>query len=200
MATVGTKYVVRLHADSTNNIVLDGIEVSSFDDDSFGVSTAAVTTVKVGDNGRHTGDSFVVTTAYPYAYAGADPKGLTVTALVQGAVTAIQALISAGNIPGGGPSLVIATLGSLVAGSGYPNGVHRQVKLYGGTGSGAYADITVSGNAVTNVALTDKGVGYTVADVLTAVLPNDGTVYGLTGSGFSINVATLASPITNTTY
>lgn len=200
MATVGTKYVVRLHADTTNNIVLDGIEVASFDDDSFGISTAAVTTVKVGDNGRHAGDSFVVTTAYPFAYAGADPKGLTVTALVQGAVTAIQAAITAGNIPGGGPSKVIDTLNTLVAGSGYPNGVHRYVKLYGGKGSGAYADITVAGNAVTVVALVESGLGYDVGDVLTAILPNDGTVFGLTGSGFSITVAALKSPITNTTY
>jgi len=96
--------------------------------------------------------------------------------------------------------LVIDALGAITGGASYTDGTYSYVKLYGGTGSGAFANITVAGGAVTVVSLVELGVGYTVADVLTAILPNDGTVYGVTGAGFAVPVASLKSPITNTTY
>lgn len=82
----------------------------------------------------------------------------------------------------------IATLGAITAGTLYTNGTYLNVPLTGGTGSGATANITVAGAAVTAVTLTSAGSGYTVADALSATAAN----LGGTGSGFSIPVATIS--------
>jgi len=66
------------------------------------------------------------------------------------------------------------------SGTGYTNGTYSFVALTGGTGSGATATITVVGGVVTDVAIEDKGQGYTVNDALTASLP--------VGSNFSLLV------------
>lgn len=58
------------------------------------------------------------------------------------------------------------TLGAIVAGTGYTNGVYENVPLLGGTGSGALATVTVAGGVVTVVTITYKGTGYTVGDSL----------------------------------
>jgi hypothetical protein len=101
----------------------------------------------------------------------------------------------------------IATVGTLVGGSLYTNGVYANVPLTGGTGRGATANITVAGNAVTVVTPVLAGVGYTVADVLTAASGNiGGTGSGFTvqvasivaGSGFSVPVASIVANITIT--
>jgi hypothetical protein len=81
----------------------------------------------------------------------------------------------------------INTLTSLVGGSGYPNAVYTNVPLSGGIGFQAKATITVSGNAVTSVVITDVGVNYAIGDVLSA----SNTNLGGSGAGFSINVATV---------
>ncbi len=81
----------------------------------------------------------------------------------------------------------IATLGSITGGSSYTPGTYSAVPLTGGTGTGATANITVSGGgAVTVVTLVSKGSGYSVADTLSALAAN----IGGTGSGFSVPVAT----------
>jgi hypothetical protein len=88
----------------------------------------------------------------------------------------------------------IATLNTLVGGSGYTNGTYPRVLLTGGTGSSAYADIVVSGGAVTSVTICAApnypenlfGAGFTVGDSLSAPAAS----IGGTGSGFTINVAT----------
>jgi hypothetical protein len=81
----------------------------------------------------------------------------------------------------------IATLGAITAGTLYTNGSYTNVPLTGGTGSGATANITVAGGGVTAVTLVNPGLGYTVADALSATAAN----LGGTGSGFSIPVATI---------
>lgn len=68
-------------------------------------------------------------------------------------------------------------------GSGYTNGTYLAQPLTGGTGTGATADITVSGGAVTSVVLVNRGQNYTVSDVLSAALP--------AGSNFAMAVGTL---------
>lgn len=53
------------------------------------------------------------------------------------------------------------------AGVGYPNdGVHLGVLLTGGTGSGATADVTITGGIITGLVITNPGTGYSEADVL----------------------------------
>jgi len=61
------------------------------------------------------------------------------------------------------------------AGSGYTDGVYPLTELVGGTGTGAYADITVTGGVVTEVIIAIRGLGYTVGDTLTCpTLPAGG--------------------------
>lgn len=78
----------------------------------------------------------------------------------------------------------IAALGSLVGGTGYTNGTHSAVALTGGTGSGATANIVVSGGVVTSVTLVSPGTGYT---------PNDSLSSSSIGAGssFTITVSTI---------
>lgn len=83
----------------------------------------------------------------------------------------------------------IATFGAITGGSLYTNGTYTDVPLTGGTGTGATANITVAGAAVTVVTLVLPGYGYTVADALSALAAN----IGGTGSGFEIPVATLGT-------
>jgi hypothetical protein len=78
----------------------------------------------------------------------------------------------------------IAGFGAITSGSGYTNGVYEQVSLTGGEGNNAVATITVSGNVVTAVTLTNPGYFYNLGDVLTA----SAAYIGGTGSGFSIPV------------
>ena len=59
--------------------------------------------------------------------------------------------------------------------------------LTGGSGSGAKATIVVAGTVVTTVTLTTAGNGYVVGNTLSATAAS----IGGTGSGFSINVATI---------
>lgn len=54
------------------------------------------------------------------------------------------------------------------AGSGYTNGTISQ-SLTGGGGTGATVDITIAGGAVTNVAITNLGTGYTSNPTLSVV-------------------------------
>lgn len=79
----------------------------------------------------------------------------------------------------------IATLGTVVAGSGYTDGTYTARPLTGGTGTGATATIVVASGAVTTVTIVNKGSGYVASDSLSAQL-------GPVGSGFSVPVATVS--------
>ena len=83
---------------------------------------------------------------------------------------------------------VVATLStSITGGSNYVNGVYPNVPLTNGSGTGAIATITVSGNAVTAVTITNGGSFYIVGNTLSA----DNSYLGGTGSGFACTVATI---------
>ena len=79
---------------------------------------------------------------------------------------------------------VITTLGTITVGSGYNNGTYFNVPLTGGSGSSAYATITVSAGAVSSVTLSTGGSFYVVGDILSTANTN----IGGSGSGFSIPV------------
>ena len=83
----------------------------------------------------------------------------------------------------------VATLGAITGGSSYTNGTYLNVSLTGGSGSGAVANIVVSGGAVTSVTLTQGGTGYIVGNTLSATA----STIGGTGSSFSIPVATVTN-------
>lgn len=85
----------------------------------------------------------------------------------------------------------VISLGTLTGGSVYINGTYLNVPLTGGTGSGAAADLVVSGNSVTSVTLTQGGSGYVVGNTLSASTD----FIGGAGSGFSIPVATIGNAL-----
>ena len=82
------------------------------------------------------------------------------------------------NASGGVNAVSISSAGSL-----YTNGTYTNTALTGGTGTGAYATITVAGGLVTAVVITAHGTGYTAGDSLSASIP--------VGSGFVLSVSTL---------
>jgi len=89
----------------------------------------------------------------------------------------------------------VLTVNTLVAGISYTNGTYTGVPLSyvtSGTGSGASATIVVAGNVVTSVTITGGGYGYLLYDKLTAAA----SLIGGTGSGFSVQVATLNESFT----
>ena len=86
---------------------------------------------------------------------------------------------------------IIASFGTLSGGSGYTNGLYYNVQLTGGSGTGAYADITVSGGTVISVVIRNGGCLYKVGNTLSAAAAN----IGGTGTGFSVPV----SAVTNVT-
>lgn len=81
------------------------------------------------------------------------------------------------NASGGVDEVTITNGGTL-----YTNGVYNSTPLTGGTGTGATANITVSGGIVTAVSIFAQGSGYIVGDTLSASIPG--------GSGFVLTVDT----------
>ena len=81
----------------------------------------------------------------------------------------------------------VAAYGPIQGGTGYPDGFYPNIRLGGGSGSGAVADITVLNGAVNNVVLKSGGEGYSVNDVLTispiSVGNNIITGTSITGTG-----------------
>ena len=83
----------------------------------------------------------------------------------------------------------VATFGAITGGSSYTNGTYLNVALTGGAGTGATANIVVSGGAVTSVTLTQGGAGYVVGNTLSATA----STIGGTGSSFSIPITTVGN-------
>jgi hypothetical protein len=81
----------------------------------------------------------------------------------------------------------VGTLGTITGGTGGTAGTYGGVALTGGSGTGATANITVSGGAVTAVSILNPGINYLVSDTLSAASGNIGNV-----SGFSVPVASIA--------
>jgi len=73
------------------------------------------------------------------------------------------------------------------AGSGYVDGTYNYVPLTGGAGTGATANITVSGGQITAIVLFTRGTDYLTEDFLSASNAN----LGGTGSGFEMDVTSL---------
>lgn len=79
-------------------------------------------------------------------------------------------------------------------GSGYVNGTYNNVALTGGVGTGALANIVVSGGVVTAVTLVNGGSSYAIGNNLSAAAAS----LGGSGSGFLIPAGVGNSYIPNT--
>lgn len=84
---------------------------------------------------------------------------------------------------------VLTSLGTITGGSGYNNGTYFNVPLTGGSGTSAYATITVSSGEVSDVEIVNGGSFYVVGDVLTTANTN----IGGSGTGFSVPVTNVAN-------
>lgn len=76
---------------------------------------------------------------------------------------------------------------TLTGGTLYTDGFYYYVPMTGGSGSGMFASITVSGGAVTKVSVILLGTLYAVNDTLSAAAAN----IGGTGSGFTWKINTI---------
>jgi flagellar hook-basal body protein len=70
-------------------------------------------------------------------------------------------------------------------GTGYIDGIYKDVPLTGGSGTGAMGTVEISNGIVNNVILTDGGSGYLTTDILSV---NTSSVGGGIGSGFTTAV------------
>ena len=82
----------------------------------------------------------------------------------------------------------ITTVGTLLGGSLYTNGVYQNVSLTGGSGANASADIVIAGGIVTSCTIKFGGNFYVVGDILSC------SSLGSTGSGFSVTVSAVSNP------
>ena len=79
----------------------------------------------------------------------------------------------------------ITSFSSFTGGIDYIAGVYNNVPLTGGQGSGAVANLTVSGGNVSQVVLAQGGTGYIPGDILSAPVSSLG---GGSGNGFAVTV------------
>lgn len=84
----------------------------------------------------------------------------------------------------------ISSSGSLVGGTGYPNGT-QYATFTGGTGINAVAMVTVVSGVVTSYTLVDNGLNYTNGDVLSFLMEDSSG--SPVGSGGSITVTGITS-------
>jgi len=103
-----------------------------------------------------------------------------------------------------GGSKLSGTLGVSLAGTGYPDGTYSDVALVNtlGSGSGATANVVVSGGVVTSATVNQGGGGYTTSDTFTVadsdLYENLTFTYTVTNNGSTNYV--ISGDDRNTTY
>jgi hypothetical protein len=169
-----------------------------------GSGTGAIATIEVTQDAIAvtynlvSGSNYTNGTFTNVALTGGSGTGATATIIVSGGSVVSVSIAYGGNnyapndVLSCSASAIgqgITTLGAIVVGSGYVDGVYPNVPLTGGTGSGALATIQISSGAVSSVTLTYAGVGYTVSDSLTA----SNTNLGGSGAGFTVAVSAVSA-------
>jgi len=138
---------------------------------------------------------------------GGSGSGAKATIVVASNAVASVTLTTDGNgyLPGDSLSADAASIGSgvntygtITGGTLYTDGTYLSVPMTGGTGSGATANITVSGGVVTGVVTQDRGVGYVDTDELSASSANIGGISGIINTYGQISGGTLYEPGTYT--
>lgn len=132
--------------------------------------------------------------AFGYGASYANVVGDNNTAIGYNSMPRLQgaANTALGAHAGVGINRGVASVGSITGGTGYTDGTYPGVALTYSSGSrfsGApTATVTVSGGAVTAVAITQAGLGFYAADT---ILTASAATIGGTGSGFSVPVTAL---------
>ena len=121
-------------------------------------------------------------------YAPADVLSAA-TANLGGAGSSFSVPVASVSTTGTG---LLGLLGAITGGSGGVAGTYPGVALTGGSGSGAAANITVAGGAVTAVAITAPGLQYQVGDILSAA---SGSIGGTTGFSVPVSSVTVNSAL-----
>jgi hypothetical protein len=188
----------------SNNIILDWcLDTAAFTLDGTGsIASYAGTVTSPGSGGSGTiRESYWVHTssgpsAHSLRYYVYDQTTIN-DALVEGTPVLVEGTVGTGTL--GIPSLSISA-----GGSGGVNNTYTNVPLTGGRGTGATANITVSGGAVTAIAVNAPGAGfYTYAPEVNGSVPGD--VLTSTAAGlpvqYDFTVSGVATPpAVNDTY
>jgi hypothetical protein len=154
----------------------------------YGDSVCGYSTANTYGNINNNNGLSVSSTGYNGAYSVSGTTGLPA-----GFVAGQCVMLTSTNwIWMGGVPSTISGLGTITGGSGYTNGTYSNVPLTGGSGTGATANITVSGGAVAVVAIVHPGQNY-VANPTPDVLSAAASSIGGTGSGFSVPVSSVSS-------
>jgi hypothetical protein len=173
------------HSDGLQSLQLNNSAVGS-GINNFTFSSSAVTF------GTIVGGTLYTNGTYPNVpLFGGSGTGLVGTFTVAGgsvsavAITSGGANFRIGDVMSCLPKYIgngVQTLGTIVGGSLYRNGTYFNVPLAGGTGTGANANITVSGGAVTAVTLNTSGIGYSRAVVTGSI-----SVYTMTVTAVDVS-------------
>jgi hypothetical protein len=177
----------------------DGVQYLQLNNDAVGSGVNNFTfSSSVASFGTITGGSLYTDGSYSNVpLYGGSGTGLVGTLTVSGGSVATAVVSSGGsNFQIGNliqclPKYIgngVQTLGTIVGGLQYENGTYFNVPLLGGTGTGAVGTVTVSGNSVTAVSLTSRGIGYSKPVVTGSISYFTMTVTAVGGS----NIGSLA--------
>lgn len=133
------------------------------------VTAGAVSNVALTNPGSH--------------YSSGDTLSAATTTIGGGAGAGFSVPVNTVSTTGTG---MVGLIGTITGGAGGAAGSYPNVPLTGGAGSGATANITVAGGAVTAVTILNPGSQYVVGDTLSAASGNIGGV-----SGFSVPIASV---------
>lgn len=122
-------------------------------------------------------------------FYGADYAALLDTFFIFNRPDTNQFFITASNASYGMLTNTAIQSGTIAGGAGYTNGTYTEVPLTGGAGTGATADITVAGGAVTAVVIDNGGYNYVVGNVLST----SNTHLGGAGAGFTYTITAMQS-------
>ena len=174
----------------------DGLQVLEINNNGVGAGiTNFVISSPLNSLGTITGGSQYTNGTYTNVpLTGGSGEGATANITVSSNAVSAVTIVNDGNGYLVGDSLSaapasigngVSTYGTITGGTLYTNGTYLSVPMINatstpaGTGSGATANITVSGGAVTGITAQDRGVGYKDTDILTASPAFIGGVSGI---------------------
>jgi hypothetical protein len=193
----------------------DGLQVLSIDNNGFGagivdfVISSPLDTISIISGGS----GYTNGTYTNVPLTGGSGTGATANITVSSNSVTSVTIVNDGNgyrttdTLSASPALLgngVNTYGTITGGTLYTNGTYLNVPMLNatstpaGAGSGATANITVSGGAVTGIVAQDRGVGYKATDILTADPVFIGGVTGIIASFGQITGGSLYEPGTYT--